>query len=88
LTSSAGFLLAPGDQAWIEDPGYSGAFHTLRTTGAGIVPVPADGDGVIVKAGRKLAPKAKLAYVTPVKSISDGLHNVRRPPNGTPSLSC
>src|SRR3954453_8807611 len=58
------FLLAPGDQVWMEDPGYSGALQTLRATSARIVPVPVDGDGLIVKVGRKLAPKAKLAYVT------------------------
>ncbi|MGO4517175.1 PLP-dependent aminotransferase family protein [Terriglobus sp. 2YAB30_2] len=67
------FLLAPGDQAWIEDPGYSGALHILRTTDARIVPVPVDGDGVIVKAGRKLAPKAKLAYVTPANQFPMGV---------------
>jgi DNA-binding transcriptional MocR family regulator len=58
------FLLATGDQVWMEDPGYSGALQTLRTTGARIIPVPVDKDGLIVKIGRKLAPKAKLAYVT------------------------
>jgi GntR family transcriptional regulator/MocR family aminotransferase len=63
------FLLSPGDRVWMEDPGYSGALHTLRTTGARIVSVPIDGDGLIVKAGRKLAPKAKLAYVTPANQF-------------------
>jgi len=67
------FLLAPDDLAWIEDPGYSGALHTLRTTGARIVPVPIDGNGLIVKAGRKLAPKAKLAYVTPANQFPMGV---------------
>ena len=36
------FLLATGDQVWMEDPGYSGALQTLRATGARIVPVPVD----------------------------------------------
>jgi GntR family transcriptional regulator/MocR family aminotransferase len=35
--------------------------------------VPVDGDGVIVKAGRKLAPKAKLAYVTPANQFPMGV---------------
>ncbi len=63
------FLLDPGDQVWMEDPGYSGALQTLRATSAHIVPVPVDGDGLIVKAGRKLAPKAKLVYVTPANQF-------------------
>jgi GntR family transcriptional regulator / MocR family aminotransferase len=57
------FLLSTGDQVWMEDPGYYRARQTLRATGARIVPIPVDEDGLIVKAGRKLAPKAKLAYV-------------------------
>ena len=56
----------------MEDPGYSGALQTLRATGASIVPVPVDDDGIIVKAGRKLAPKAKLAYVTPANQFPMG----------------
>jgi DNA-binding transcriptional MocR family regulator len=36
------FLVATGDQVWMEDPGYSRALQTLRATGARIVPVPVD----------------------------------------------
>jgi GntR family transcriptional regulator/MocR family aminotransferase len=67
------FLLTVGDRVWMEDPGYSGALQTLRTTGARIVPVPVDDAGLIVKAGRKLAPKAKLAYVTPANQFPMGV---------------
>ena len=63
------FLVATGDQVWMEDPGYSGALRALRATSARIVPVPVDEDGLIVKTGRKLAPKAKLAYVTPANQF-------------------
>jgi len=66
------FLLSTGDQVWMEDPGYSGALDTLRTTSARIVPVPVDEDGISVKAGRKLAPKAKLVYVTPANQFPMG----------------
>src|SRR6202012_477585 len=48
------FLLTTGDQVWMEDPGYSGALQALRATGARIIPVPVDGDGLMVKAGHKL----------------------------------
>jgi GntR family transcriptional regulator / MocR family aminotransferase len=67
------FLLATGDQVWMEDPGYSGALQTLRTASARIVPVPVDEDGLIVKTGRKLAPKAKLVYVTPANQFPMGV---------------
>src|SRR4051812_27272797 len=67
------FLVATGDRVWMEDPGYSGALQTLRATSARIVPVPVDGDGLMVNAGRKLAPKAKLAYVTPANQFPMGV---------------
>ena len=57
----------------MEDPGYSGALQALRATSARIVPVPVDGDGIIVKAGRQIAPKAKLAYVTPANQFPMGV---------------
>jgi GntR family transcriptional regulator / MocR family aminotransferase len=67
------FLVGTGDQVWMEDPGYSGALQTLRATSARIVPVPVDEDGLMVKAGRKLAPKAKLVYVTPANQFPMGV---------------
>ena len=67
------FLLTPGDPVWIEDPGYSGALQTFRATSARIVPIPVDQDGLIVTAGRKLALKAKLAYVTPANQFPMGV---------------
>ncbi|QHS53152.1 PLP-dependent aminotransferase family protein [Edaphobacter sp. 12200R-103] len=67
------FLLATGDRVWMEDPGYSGALQTLRTSGARIVPIPVDEDGLIVSAGRRLASKAKLAYVTPANQFPMGV---------------
>jgi len=57
----------------MEDPGYSGALQTLRAASVRIVPVPVDEDGLIVKTGRKLAPKAKLAYVTPANQFPMGV---------------
>jgi GntR family transcriptional regulator/MocR family aminotransferase len=66
-------LLTPGDRVWMEDPGYSGALQALRATGASIVPVPVDPDGLVVMTGRKLAPAAKLAYVTPANQFPMGV---------------
>ncbi len=56
-------LLDPGDEAWMEDPGYTGARGALISSGATVVPVPVDGDGMQVDAAATRA--ARLAYVTP-----------------------
>jgi GntR family transcriptional regulator / MocR family aminotransferase len=66
-------LLDPGDQVWMEDPGYSGAWQTLRAAGARIIPVPIDNEGLNVTAARKLAPQAKLAYCTPANQFPLGI---------------
>ncbi len=62
-------LLSDGDQVWMEDPGYSRALQTFRAAGARIVAVPVDSDGLIVKVGSRLAPNAKLVYVTPANQF-------------------
>jgi GntR family transcriptional regulator / MocR family aminotransferase len=66
-------LLDPDDKVWMEDPGYTGAFHAFRAAGASIVPVPVDADGVDVSVGRELAPHAKLAYITPANQFPLGV---------------
>jgi GntR family transcriptional regulator/MocR family aminotransferase len=58
-------LLDPGDRVWMEEPGYPGARSALLGAGAGIVPVRVDGEGLDVALGTRLAPAARLAYVTP-----------------------
>jgi len=55
----------PGDQAWIEDPGYHGALGALVAAGLRVTGVPVDPGGVSVAAGRVAAPAARLMYVTP-----------------------
>ncbi len=58
-------LLDPGDAAWIEDPGYFGARGALVGSGARLVPVPVDEEGLDVEAGVRREPDARLAFVTP-----------------------
>ena len=67
------FLIDPGDKIWMEDPGYPGASQAFLSAGGRLVPVPVDQDGLIVKAGRKLAPQAKVAYVTPANQFPMGV---------------
>jgi len=68
----ARLLIQPGDAAWMEDPGYSGATRALRNAGARIIPVPVDAEGMNVAKGRQLAPQAKMAYVTPAHQFPLG----------------
>ncbi|AVF42016.1 DNA-binding protein [Pandoraea apista] len=65
LALIARVLLRPGDLVWCEDPGYFRAQAGLRMTGATLVPVPVDQDGLDVAAGERAAPDARLAVVTP-----------------------
>lgn len=65
LDLSARVLLDPGDAAWIEDPGYLGARGALLASGARIVPVPVDGEGLRVDIGAERCPDARMIYVSP-----------------------
>lgn len=58
-------LLNPGDKVWFENPGAIGARNSLIASGADLVPVPVDGDGLCVDAALKIAPRFRLAFVTP-----------------------
>ena len=66
-------LLDPGDKVWMEDPGYSGALDAFRSAAATVVSLPVGGEGIDVEVGRRLAPKAKLAYVTPSSQFPLGM---------------
>ncbi len=58
-------FVEPGDSVWMEEPGYPGTKEALKATGAIAVPVPVDEQGLIVDEGIKLAPKARLACISP-----------------------
>jgi GntR family transcriptional regulator/MocR family aminotransferase len=65
LNIASRVLLDPDDRVWVEDPGYIAARAALRAAGAGIVPVPIDGEGLDVAAGIKRAANARAVCVTP-----------------------
>jgi GntR family transcriptional regulator / MocR family aminotransferase len=65
LDLAARLLLDSGDAVWMEDPGYPGARYAFIASGAKLVPVPVDEDGLVVSEGRKRCEKARLAYITP-----------------------
>jgi GntR family transcriptional regulator/MocR family aminotransferase len=61
----ARLLLDPGDQVWMEDPGYAPATALLRAHGAEVIAVPVDAQGIDCDIGRQRSDAARLAYVTP-----------------------
>ena len=65
LSLAAQVLLRPGDPVWVEDPGYLLARQRLEASGARLVPVRVDREGMRVAAGMVAAPRARLALVTP-----------------------
>lgn len=58
-------VLRPGDQVWVEEPGYVPIRSAVLAAGARPVPVPVRPDGIDVARGIRLAPHARLACVTP-----------------------
>ena len=65
LDLAARVLIEPGDDVWMEDPGYAGARAALEGAGARVIGVPVDDEGMDVRWGERTAPNARLAYVTP-----------------------
>jgi len=61
----ARLVVDPGNEAWVEDPGYPGAKAALSAAGAKLIPVHVDDEGLDVGSGIAQAPNARLAYVTP-----------------------
>jgi GntR family transcriptional regulator / MocR family aminotransferase len=66
-------LLNPGEAAWLENPGYFGTRGALLTTGARLVPVPVDEQGLVVEIGRERCPKARLVSTTPSHQFPTGV---------------
>ena len=73
LDVTARLLLNAGDAVWIENPGYLGARAAFLSAGARLVPVPIDEEGLSVSTGERLAPEARLAYVTPSHQYPTGV---------------
>ncbi len=65
LNLVARLVLDPGDRVWLEEPGYPALRAILTAVGAAIEAVPVDREGISVAAGRRIAPRARLAVVAP-----------------------
>ncbi len=72
LDLSSRILLDPGDTAWIEDPGYRGARAALKASGARILSVPLDAEGLqwerVVR-----TPSPRFIYITPSHQFPMGI---------------
>jgi len=68
----AQLLLAPGDEVWVESPGYQGACAPMRVAGARIRTVPVTQEGMDVAYGAKHYPDARLVFATPSHQLPLG----------------
>ena len=66
-------LGGPDRHVWVEDPGYPLTRSALLAAGATVHPVPVDEKGINVKAGQRLAPQARAAFVTPSHQFPTGV---------------
>jgi GntR family transcriptional regulator / MocR family aminotransferase len=62
-----------GKGAWFEDPGFPLTRTALALAGMKVAAVPVDADGLIVAAGIRMAPDARLAVVTPGQQAPLGM---------------
>jgi GntR family transcriptional regulator/MocR family aminotransferase len=65
LQIAAHALLGAKDRVWVEEPGYPGARSAFSSTGARLVPVPVDQEGLKVEEGIRRCRGARAAYITP-----------------------
>ncbi|PKH26610.1 GntR family transcriptional regulator [Enterobacterales bacterium CwR94] len=63
ITSRA--LLSPGNEVWLDDPGYNGARGAFSSVGANVRPVRVDDNGMDIHDGILHYPDAKLVYTAP-----------------------
>ncbi|HEY0142091.1 MAG TPA: PLP-dependent aminotransferase family protein [Thermoanaerobaculia bacterium] len=70
LDLAARVLLQRGDRVCVEDPGYGGAATIFRSSGAKVVPVPVDDEGIELRP--RLLKGARLVYVTPAHQFPLG----------------
>ncbi len=66
-------LLEPGDNVWLEDPGYFGARASMLFSDAQIFPCPLDNEGLNIEYSSKKYPPPKLIYTTPSHQFPLGL---------------
>jgi len=66
-------LLSPGDDVWVEDPGYPLTHAQLKLAKVTAHAIPVDAHGLVVSAGRRTATQARAAFVTPSHQFPMGV---------------
>ena len=66
-------LLAPGEEVWVEDPGYPLTHAQLLLAKVRPHAISVDVQGLIVDAGRRTAPRARAVFVTPSHQFPTGV---------------
>src|SRR5262245_3829824 len=66
-------LLAPGDEVWVEDPGYPLTHAQLLLAKVRPHAISVDVQGLIVDAGRRTAPRARAVFITPSHQFPTGV---------------
>ena len=66
-------LLKPGDDVWVEDPGYGMTWRGLAAAGLRLRPIPVDEQGIDVGEGIRRAGGARAAVVTPSHQYPTGV---------------
>ncbi|NMD08445.1 MAG: PLP-dependent aminotransferase family protein [Phyllobacteriaceae bacterium] len=66
-------VFTPGDQLWLEDPGYPTARRVFALGGVEVVPMAIDGEGLLVSAARQTHADARGAFVTPARQYPTGV---------------
>lgn len=65
IALAAQVLLDPGDEVWLDEPGYDGARGALLAAGAEVRPVAGDREGMDVSMGIRRWPRARMAFTAP-----------------------
>jgi GntR family transcriptional regulator/MocR family aminotransferase len=73
LQISANALLDPQGRVLLEEPGYSGAHNAFATSGARLIPVPVDHEGIDVPSVIRRQTKAQAVYITPSHQYPTGV---------------
>ena len=68
----AQLLLAPGDEVWVESPGYQGACAPMLVAGARVRTVPVTSEGMDVAYGARHFPNARMVFATPSHQLPLG----------------
>ncbi|MGD1953320.1 MAG: PLP-dependent aminotransferase family protein [Leptolyngbyaceae cyanobacterium] len=72
LSLIAQLLVNPADSVVIEEPGYRGARHIFKASGATLLPISLDQHGLVVDRLMELDETPRLVYVTPSHQFPTG----------------